>query len=210
MNDVSSPAHFYRWKPRDAQGRWTANLIIWIIYYHCSPLSHKADLTHFRLLIDRFLFFVSCNIGMLTMKHSGDYIRSILSRLSSHTGVRGWVDRAQQELSPAAWGGEWWLLDLVLRERRRPCFCGTRARGRDDSNSRKQCRQNDEGWINRRQDSSTATACCGQFTMHIQELAVVSGCGLTRLIWTTHSVPEIITITFLCVCSRRLSRLLPL
>lgn len=124
MNDVSSPAHFYRWKPRDAQGRWTANLIIWIIYYHCSPLSHKADLTHFRLLIDRFLFFVSCNIGMLTMKHSGDYIRSILSRLSSHTGVRGWVDRAQQELSPAAWGGEWWLLDLVLRERRDPVSVG--------------------------------------------------------------------------------------
>lgn len=54
-----------------------------MFYNDCSPLFPKVNLTHLRLFIDTFLFLLSANMEMLTMRHNGNFIINMLSFLSS-------------------------------------------------------------------------------------------------------------------------------
>lgn len=125
MNDISSACLCWKLQSRDAQRRGTAKFIFWMFYNDCSPLSQKVNLTHLRLLIDKFLFLLSTSTGMLTMRHTGNFITSMLSLLSSSLGgVTKGTGRAQQEPTLSAWEGKWWLSGLVLRERREILLLG--------------------------------------------------------------------------------------
>lgn len=152
-----------------------------MFYNDCSPLSLKVTLTRFRLLTDMFLFLLSTNIGTLTMRHIGNFIVSMLSLLSSSSGSHKRGGQRTAGTDPFSLGRDM-MTFRSAREKKGDPPSGTHARRRDDSNGKKQCKQNDEGKIHKRQDCSTATAYGGSWQHIAQELALASGCGLTGLI----------------------------
>lgn len=113
------------------------------------------------------------------MRHIGHFIMNMLSLLSSSLGdhKRGGQGAAgtdpfilRREIMTFRFGPE--------REEKGHPPSGMRARGRDDSTSRKQCKQNDEGTIHKRQECSAAIAYWRQLTTHSSG----AGCGLTGLV----------------------------
>lgn len=169
---------------------------------------------HTPQVIDRqkFLFLLSTNIWMLAMRYNDNFMMNLVSLLYIDRGVTRGVGRAQREMTPSASGGQRWLLSPVLRDRRRETILlrhtleegMTATAGSCVSKTLKAKIITQESELQQNYSILGATD-----NTWFRGRAVVSGCGFTRLVWTTLSVPARMII-FLHVYSQRHSRLFPL